>query len=199
MNYPKVPKKYKKIWELATPYFKECRKGDMEHSQIAAEDVYRRGKDKGWDLDVLIPVAIFHDIGHAVILPEHFTKISGPKKEENSKLVHMLTGAKIANDILRKVSWPEEEIKKVIDVISIHDKTDHSLFKTKESRIFQGIDRLDRFTDKTFEVVRKEFDLGIPKTIEILEGQLLPDIINDDFRKEAEKNLKKLKKKYLKK
>jgi len=191
-----IPDKYQNIWAKAVPYLRQGRQGELEHCQKTAEEVYRLGKDKGWNLDILIPVAMFHDIGHSAVLPEHFHLISGPKKEENSKLVHMLTGAKIAHDVLKEVNYPDEKIRTIVEIIAIHDKKDKSLFNTEEKRIFHDIDRLDRFTDATFETTRKEFGLNVQETFDILEKDLIPDIISDDFRKIALENLQELKIKY---
>lgn len=197
MDKPNIPEKYFAIWEKAVPYLKICRNGDLLHSQKTAEEVFRLGEKKDWDMDVLIPTAIFHDIGHSAVLPEHFNLISGLNKEENSKLVHMLTGAKIARDILEDINYPEDKIKKIVNIISIHDKKDKTLFDTSEKKIFHDIDRLDRFSEDGVRMGKEEFDLSPKQILEILENQLLPEIIADDFRKKAEQSLDLLKKKYI--
>lgn len=194
MKKIKIPKKYQKIWEEATPFLKECRSGDLEHCARIAEEVFVLGQKEGLDLDILIPAAIFHDIGHSVILPQHFYLISGPKKEQNSKLVHMLTGAKIANDILVKLNYPLEKIKEVVDLIAIHDNQDKSKFDSKEKIFFHDLDRLDRFSKYTLDSAEEEFGLNSREVLNMLEEKLLPDLITDDYRKKAEERLKKLKK-----
>lgn len=195
MNRPNIPKKYFIMWEKALPYLKMCRSGDLLHSKKTAEEVFKLGKGKKWDMDTLIPIAIFHDIGHSAILPEHFNLISGPSKEENSKLVHMLTGAKIASDILNSINYPKNKIKKIIDIISIHDKKDKSLFDTYEKIIFHDVDRLDRFSEDGLKMAKEEFGLNPKQILKLLEEQLLPEILSEDFRKKAEQNLSSLKKK----
>ncbi len=194
MTKLKIPKKYYKIWEEAVPYLEKCRSGDLEHCARIAEEVFRLGGDKNLDLDVLIPVAIFHDIGHSVILPEHFYLISGPKKEQNSKLVHMLTGAKIAKDILTKIAYPADKIKKIVDLIAIHDNQDRSLFDSEEKIFFHDLDRLDRFSKYTLDTAKDEFGLEPKEALDMLEEKLLPDLIGDDFKAEARKRLEDLKK-----
>ncbi|HAI74480.1 MAG TPA: hypothetical protein DCS28_00380 [Candidatus Moranbacteria bacterium] len=196
MKKPNIPDKYQVIWEKAVPFLKKCRSSDLLHSQKNAEEVFRLCKGEKWDIDVLIPVAIFHDIGHSAILPEHFSLISGPNKEENSKLVHMLTGAKIAKDILKSIKYSNNKIKNIVEIISIHDKKDQSLFDTIEKRIFHDIDRLDRFSENGIKMGKKEFGLNPNQVIKLLENQLLSEIISDNFRKIAKGNLLKLKTKY---
>jgi HD superfamily phosphodiesterase len=195
MIKPKIPKKYYKIWEEAVPYLKKCRSGDLEHCARIAEEVFRLGENKNLDLDVLIPVAIFHDIGHSVILPEHFYLISGPKKEQNSKLVHMLTGAKIAKDILIKLDYPADKIKKIVELITIHDNQDKNLFDSEEKIFFHDLDRMDRFSEYTIKTAKDEFGLEPKEALIMLEEKLLPDLIRDDFRDEARKKIIELKKK----
>lgn len=194
-----IPEKYHKIWEETVPYLKNCRKGDLEHCQKTAENVFQMGKDKGWNLDILIPVAMLHDVGHAAILPQHFYLISGPKKAPNAKFVHMLTGAKIANDVLEAVNYSLEEIKIITEIIAIHDSKDKSLFDSFEKKTFHDIDRLDRFSPDILDITSKEFGLSKEETLDLLEKELIPDIISDDFRLLAQEKLADLKKEYLNK
>ncbi len=198
MKKPNIPDKYQVIWEKAVPFLEKCRSGDLLHSQKTAEEVFRLSKGEKWDIDVLIPVAIFHDIGHSAILSEHFSLISGPNKEENSKLVHMLTGAKIAKDILKSIKYPNNKIKKIVEIISIHDKKDKSLFNTIEKKNFHDIDRLDRFSEDGIKMGKKEFGLNPDQVIKLLKEQLLSEIISENFKKIAKNNLIKLKAKYKK-
>lgn len=195
MKNLKIPKKYYKIWEDAVPYLLECRSGDLEHSRRLAEKLFEMSHDKEWDLDVLIPVAILHDIGHSAVLPEHFKFISGPNKEDNSKLVHMLAGAKIAKRILKKNNYSEDKIEKIIDIIIIHDKKNKDLFDSEEKKVIHDLDRLDRISEYGIIMSKEEFGLSSEETVKLLEERLLPDLIKDDLRREAHKRLEKLKEK----
>jgi predicted HD phosphohydrolase len=77
----KVPPKYLKIWKKAEKILDKGRKGDKIHCKQTAELVWNYiNQYKKGDLDVLIPVAMMHDIGHAAILPQHMKYITGPKK-----------------------------------------------------------------------------------------------------------------------
>lgn len=192
-----IPEKYYEIWIKALPYLKKCRTGELEHSKEIAEEIFKLSKNKKIDLDFLIPVAILHDVGHSMILPEHFKYITGPKKEENSKLVHMLIGAKIAHDILKKINYSNEKIKKIVEFIRIHDKKDKSLFKSKEEKIFYDLDRLDRLTDKGFKIAENEFGLKRKEVIEMFEKHVLNGLILKENIKIAEERIKNLKEKYL--
>lgn len=190
-----VPEKYQKIWGKAVPYLKDCRKGELEHCQNIAEEVYKNATGKKWDLDVLIPLAILHDVGHAAVLPQHFYLISGPKKEENSKLVHMLTGAKIAHDILTEIDWPEAKVKEIVDIISIHDNKDKTLLDTEEKKVFNDIDKLDRYRIDGYELTKKEFGVD-DKQAYVMLTKFLDQIVLPENRKIAEDSLELLKKKY---
>ncbi|MCD6085587.1 HD domain-containing protein [bacterium] len=192
-----IPSKYKKIWERAEPLLKKCRPGDLIHAKQTAELVYNFIKThKKGDMDILIPVAIFHDIGHAAILPEHFEKISGLKKLPNSKLVHMLTGAKIAKEILTKIKYPKSKTKEIIEIISIHDMEEPKWFDTKNKKIFRDLDHLDRFSKKRFKTILNLTNWTPKQLIEYLKKKEIPFFFNREIKEIAEEMLKEREKEY---
>lgn len=152
MKIVNLPKKYLKLWKACQPYFKECRPGDDRHALEVTKFILNYHGPLKMDLDILVPVALMHDIGHSAILPEHFKQITGPKKIANGKLVHMLTGAKIASAILKKINYPASQAKEIVEIISVHDADQLSgpnwrkMFNTRNKKIFHDIDSLDRYT-----------------------------------------------------
>jgi len=69
----RLPPGIRKVYDLALPYLQEGRPGDIEHVHFMLEvmlDFRPEGVDI--DLDIMLPCAILHDIGHAAVLPEHF-------------------------------------------------------------------------------------------------------------------------------
>jgi len=191
-----ISQKYQKIWQLAEPILKKCRPDDLIHCKQAAELVadfikkYHRG-----DPDILVPVAIFHDIGHAVILPEHFDRVSGPNKLPDSKLVHMLTGAKIAKDLLQKIHYPSKKIKEIVEIISTHDIEDKKLFNTENKKIFNDLDTLDRFSLARFRAIMRIFKWSPEETCKYLEKSI-PNLFTLEVRKMARQMLNERKKEY---
>jgi len=152
-NFKQLPNAYRKIWTKGRPLLRLGRVGDLEHAQETVKLILNyQGKLK-LDLDILVPVALLHDIGHCAILPEHFKFVTGPEKIMNGKLVHMLAGAKIAQEVLNSVHYNSDKIKEIVDIISIHDADQlkgvevKKIYNTVNKRIFHDIDSLDRYTE----------------------------------------------------
>jgi len=197
MEIKNLPKKYKKIWDLSLPYLKKGRKGDDLHAMEVVEFILEYNKKESLDLDVLIPLAIMHDIGHCAILPEHFKFITGSHKIINGKIVHMLAGAKIAKDILDEVGYPKEKIEEIADIISVHDGDQikdwnpEEIYNTKTKKIFHDIDCLDRYNSERIEKIKEHFDGDKNKVLEVLRDALKVFIL-PEFKKIAEEKMNKL-------
>jgi len=160
MNAKILPKKYQKLWVKCEAILKKGRSGDVAHAREVVELVLSYEGKEFLDKDVLVPVAMLHDIGHAAILPKHFSLITGPKKLVNGKLVHMLAGAKIAKEILESVGYNKAKIKEIVDIVSMHDSDQlkgvdiKKIYNTKNKKIFHDVDSLDRYTKKRLENVK---------------------------------------------
>ena len=171
----KLPEKYLKIWKSAKPILDKGRIGDTIHCQQTAELVFNYiSENKKGDADVLIPVAMMHDIGHAAISPQHMRYVTGPEKLPGGKLVHMLAGAKIADDILKSIKYPASKRKEIVDIISMHDfdqlkgaDTD-KIYNTLNKKLFHDLDSLDRFSKKRFKFVMELYRCGSQKAVELL-------------------------------
>jgi len=155
-----LPEKYKLLWEKCLPILQNGRPGDDAHSVEVAEFILSI-KDKDLDLDVLIPLAIMHDIGHSAILPEHFKYITGGERVVNAKLVHMLVGAKIAKEILESINYDKDKTAEIVDMISMHDadqleNTDiKKIYNTNNKKIFHDIDCMDRYNLERMKKMEK--------------------------------------------
>ncbi len=198
MKIKNLPEKYKPIWEKCIPLFKEGRPGDDLHATETVKFILNYKGKRKLDLDVLIPVAMMHDIGHSAILPEHFKYVTGTKKLINSKLVHMLTGAKIAKNILESVNYDKKKTAEIVDIISIHDSDQLSdldvkkIYNTENKKIFHDMDVMDRFSEeriKTFMKMMKKMD---KKKLMGLIKRSLDSFFYPEFRKIAEKKMKEL-------
>lgn len=158
------PQKYQAIWEKCKDKLASGRPGDVEHAANIAQFILNYRGKLIFDKDVLVPVAMMHDIGHAAILPEHFKYITGPEKVINGKLVHMLAGAKIAAEILSKCNYEPEKSKEIVDIISIHDYDQlqdidmKEIYNDNNKKIFHDIDCLDRFNKKRLEKLMVMFN-----------------------------------------
>lgn len=193
-----LPEKYKKIWQECIPLFKEGRPGDDLHAIETVEFILNYKGDKRLDLDILIPVAMMHDIGHSAILSEHFKYITGTEKLINSKLVHMLIGAKIAKTILNSVSYDKKKIAEIVNIISVHDwdqlnKVDvKKVYDTENKKIFHDIDVMDRFSEERIEVFIKKMEgMDREKLMRLLKPSL-DTFFYTEFREIAKKKMQEL-------
>lgn len=171
----KVPEKYLKIWREAEPILKKGRVGDVIHCRQTAELIFNYlSQTKKGDPDVLIPTGMLHDVGHAVILPEHMKYVTGPEKLPGGKLVHMIAGAKIANDILKSVRYPTNKRKEIVEIIGIHDFDQikdidvSKVYNTLDKKLFHDLDSLDRFSKERFDFIMKLYKCGPKKATQLL-------------------------------
>ena len=191
-----LPEKYKSIWEKSEPLLEKGRIGDTKHAAEVAEFILNYKGDLKLDLDIFVPLAIMHDIGHFTILPEHWTYVTGEKKLTNGKLVHMLTGAKVAKEILESVNYDKEKTTEIVDIISVHDADQikgielSDFYNSENKKIFHDIDCLDRFTEERLKGFIK---MGM--SAEYIKKVLLETIEKmayDEFRKVAQEKMDSL-------
>jgi len=197
MEIENLPEEYEVIWKKCSKVLeKGGRPGDLKHAQEIVRFILGYQGNLRIDQSILIPVAMMHDIGHAAILPEHFKYITGPKKLINGKLVHMLAGAKIANDILAAVDYNQEKSREIVDIISIHDAdqlkdaSQEDFYDTENKKIFHDIDSLDRFTDeriRNFSSMYKD-----PKEIKNLLEKSINNLFYEEFRQVARERMNNL-------
>jgi len=191
-----LPETFKELWEKCLPLLEQGRDGDAKHAKDVAEFILNYEGQLNFDLDILIPVAMMHDIGHSAILEEHFWYVTGLKKLTNGKLVHMLVGAKIARDLLNEVGYPKDKAKEIVDIISVHDsdqldvENPKQAYNTETRKIFYDVDIMDRFTKERLE----KFSVLCPdkeKLLQIIKNNL-NDFFFEEFKKIAEERFKKL-------
>lgn len=198
MTIENLPAKYQPLWDACLLLLKQGRPGDDEHAKETVGNVLGYRDKLEFDPEVLIPVAMLHDIGHAAILPDHFKYITGQAKLANGKLVHMLAGAKIARDILAQVGYDADKSKEILDIISVHDADQlkvedwRSWYDTPNKKAFHDIDALDRYNETRMKnfISSGLFDRDkmIPELARLLDNFFFPE-----FRQIAENNLRLLK------
>ncbi|MFC1723553.1 HD domain-containing protein [Nanoarchaeota archaeon] len=184
----------KKVYDEALPYLEQGRAGDVEHvHDVMGELLDYKSDSAELDLRVLLPVAILHDIGHAAILEEHFKYLTGTDRLQNGKLVHMLTGAKIAKDILARAGYDPELSEQIVDIVAMHDADQvegmgEEMFDTEAKKVFHDIDRLCIFNKGRFEKLIAKY--GNKDKVEKTKGmlrKLVDGMFYDDLRQEAER------------
>lgn len=152
--------KYLKIWELAKPYYEKGRIYDIPHIEWIMKEAHKIALEEKLDEDLLIPVCILHDVGYSGL------GLNNPNvKSQETKKIHMQEGAKIADSILKKVSFDPKKSKKVVHLVSVHDNWvlgDDSPFKeSKEMAVFNDLDFMWPFTSlKQFETTASSMGLS---------------------------------------
>lgn len=180
------------------PILKKGRPGDDIHAKETVKLVLNYKGKLQFNRDVIIPVAMMHDIGHAVLLSEHFAYVTGPKKIANAKLVHMLAGAKIAKEIMDTVKYDKEKIKEIVEIIATHDFDQlknvdwKKIYDTPNKKFFHDMDALDRYTEERINSM--SFVYKDRKVLLDLLEKMMENFFYDEFRKIAEKGMMKLKK-----
>jgi hypothetical protein len=191
-----LPKKYNKLWDKCAPLLKVGRPGDLVHAMETVKLILSYDGNIKMDEEILIPVAIMHDIGHVVILPKHFKYVTGSEKIANGKLAHMLAGAKIANDILTALHYDKKKIDKIVEIISIHDFDQlknidiEKIYNTVDKKFFHDIDSLDRYTKKRLKNVSSMYK-DRNQVLGLLED-MLSLFFYDEFREIAKTGLSDL-------
>ncbi len=190
--------KFRKIWQKCLPYYKQGRSGDRQHAEETVKFILNyQGKLK-IDKDVIIPVAMMHDIGHAAILHQHLKYVTGPKKIVNGKLVHMLAGAKIAHDILKSAGYDKKKAERIVEIISMHDYDQltganlKKVYNTRNKKIFHDIDSLDRYTEKRISNLSSLYK-NRKELMKVL-ASLASSFFYQEFKDIAQENLKILNK-----
>jgi hypothetical protein len=158
-------KVYRDIWELAKPYYKKGRPMDIKHIEWMMKDALHVCKKENIDETILLPVVILHDVGYGV--GRHVYREKELKKE------HMEAGAKIAEEILRKINYPEDKIKKIVYYISVHDNWifgENEIYKKdKLLATFTDLDFTWMATPKGFPIVRDILKKTNKEMIEFIE------------------------------
>jgi hypothetical protein len=190
-----MKKVYNKIWELAKPYYLKARPMDIEHIEWMMPEALVLAEQENLDDDLLVPLAILHDVGYAGIT-------TNSMKLETRK-AHMAIGANIAKEILEQVNYPQEKIDKIVYYVSVHDNWAFGDFKVYENPIlgvFGDLDFIWALTEKGFPAFVKIYGKSIQETIYYLD-QSNENTKGAPFTFEStqnlyEKELNRLKEKY---
>jgi len=87
------------------------------------------GTEEEANMDILIPAALFHDIGRPL--------------EKEAGIPHEEEGARIAEQFLISVDYPDEYIRPIMHAIRAHRFTSELAPETLEAKILSDADKLD--------------------------------------------------------
>ena len=158
---------YKKIWKLAKPYYEKGRPMDIDHIEWMMKDALLVCEKEGIDEEILLPLAILHDVGYANVSKED------PYKIETRK-AHMKEGAKIAKEILAKVKYPKEKAEKIVYYVSVHDNWafgDDEYKRDRSLGAFKDLDFIWMATPKGFPAMMKVLGKNKKEMIEYIESR----------------------------
>ena len=99
---------YKKIWELAKPYYEKGRPMDIDHIEWMMIEADKMCEAEGIDKTIFIPLVILHDVG--------YSQVENPKDNPfqlDMRRAHMKAGEELSEKILKMLNYDPEKIKKI--------------------------------------------------------------------------------------
>jgi uncharacterized protein YcbK (DUF882 family) len=110
----------------------------------------------------------------------------------------MLTGAKIAKDILNELDYNKNKIVEIVEIISMHDadQLNHvnikNVFDTENKKLFHDFDSLNRYSIQRIKKLQHLFpDKSQKEMFEIIDKNTT--FFFSDIEKIAKKKLKQIK------
>jgi len=110
-----LKKIYSSILEQAIPFYEKGRERDVAHVKWLFKTIPKYVRPDELDYDILMPVAILHDVGYSAV-----PKGASPLNLDIRKL-HSEEGAKIAGKILSKLDYSKEKIPEIEKLVLKHD------------------------------------------------------------------------------
>jgi len=108
---------YQKIWDEAKPYYQKGRPMDVAHVEWMMEQVAEVCKQENLDESILMPLAILHDVGYATLT----NPASANYYDADLRKAHMQAGVEIAESILKRVNYPQDKSKIIVEYVRVHD------------------------------------------------------------------------------
>ena len=162
---------YKKIWELAKPYYLKGRPADVDHIEWMMDVAEQVCEKEGIDKTIFLPLVILHDAG--------YSQVENPKDNSykiDMRKAHMKAGEELSKEILKSVNYNSEKIEKISYYVSVHDNwalgDDKIYLKDHLLGIFHDLDFMWMATPKGFPFLMKMLQKN-PK-------EMLDYIINND-------------------
>ena len=190
----KLPHKYRQLWLKCLPLLKGARKGDINHTSEMVDFLLNNERQFNFDLDILIPLAMLHDIHHSAILEEHFKNVRLEERMPNGQTMKLSASAKVAEDLLNEVGYGKDKILEILDIITTHDKSrvDDAeagmLYNTQNKKAFHDVDIIAR-CNKTRIKKLKKICQDRRELIKVMQSQIKL-IFNDKLRHIAEQRFK---------
>ncbi|MBU2475564.1 MAG: HD domain-containing protein [Nanoarchaeota archaeon] len=150
-----MKKVYNKILDKAIPYYEGGRSYDIPQIGWMLKEARKILKKINLREGLIFPIIILHDIGYSAV-----DEKNPNVKEIGTKKIHMEEGAKIAEQILRKLNYDKEFVEKIVYYISVHDNwvlgDDEPFKECKEMALFNDLDFLVGIRSKEMFDLRAE-------------------------------------------
>ena len=158
---------YRKMWELAKPYYEKGRPTDMDHIEWMNEHAQAVCDKEDLDESLLIPLVLLHDTGYSEIPKDNPFNLDLRK-------AHMKAGAKITREILEKLNYPKEKTEKIVYYVSVHDNWafgETELYKKdKILGVFTDLDFTWMIAPIGFQAMRKHLEKSHKEMIKHIES-----------------------------
>lgn len=136
------------VFNLARPYL-DTR--DNEVHTIISYGYAHSLLAQGGDPEVVLPAILLHDIGWSFVPSEkHLTAIGPNATDPDLRFIHEREGARVAADLLRSLSFPEERIGRICEIIDGHDTREGCL--GVDDALVMDADKLFRFSEAGFAI-----------------------------------------------
>ncbi len=144
------------------------------------------------DPTVLIPAAILHDVGWAMV-PKKLQRTNDKKKRLTAMHLHIKYAPEIIRKILNEISYPKKKINEIVEIVKAHKfKNPRKLSK----RLLVDADQLADAFKKQFYCDAKEYNLLPKKNYEfrMKDNKFYTNTAKDLFLEEMNKRAKEIKK-----
>lgn len=182
---------YKKIYDEAEPLLR-ARLNDI-HARICYHYALKLLEEEGGDPGIVLPAVLLHDVGYSSIPDDELQNSFGPiiEKPELRRL-HETEGAKLAEKILKRVSYPNEFIGEIQAIIAGHDTRDEAL--SLNDKIAKDSDKLWRYSYEGFTIDFERFNLKASEWFDYLVAHIPTWFFTGTARKLAAQASKELEK-----
>jgi HD superfamily phosphodiesterase len=180
---------FEKIRQLAMPFL-DTRHNDV-HTEISTLLAFELLEREGGDEDIVIPAIILHDTGWKRVPAELHLKAFGPNAS-NTELnrLHEVEGAKIAEDILRKLNYDADKTRDIVEIIAGHDSRAKPL--SLNDMIVKDADKLWRYSKSGFYIDIERFGESPAKGLDRLRSHIFGQLFTAAAKEIATEKLTRL-------
>lgn len=112
---------YIPIYNMALPYLKNgLRKNLISHTKEVIKTMDTLLKHEGGNKQLLIPAAILHDIGWSMVPKKIQLNWRNREDKIRGEELHIEYAKPIIKEILQELSYPVEQVDKIISIVQAH-------------------------------------------------------------------------------